>query len=202
MKEDQRLAGNLKINTGGIMKADYWRQGVATILTAGILAVGAAAQDGAEGEVNIQDKAPAAATETEAPEAAPKPIKPQIVERDPFVNQLLTGNVGTSTSGTRGPRVRASSAGNASDGAAVASNAPEEEVEEVEIPAPEVTVNGIVQSSTGPQAIISTSVGTRMISPGQKLGDYRVSAIGAKSVTFTYGGEKHFKVEMDSEFGK
>jgi len=184
------------------MKADYWRQGVATILTAGLLAVGAVAQDGAEGEVNIQDKAPATTTEAEAPAAAARPIKPMIVERDPFVNQLLTGNVIGSSTGTRGPRVKASKAGTAAVASAQGAVAAAEQVEDIEVPAPEVTVNGIVGSNSGRQAIISTGVGTRMISPGQKLGDYRVSKIGPNFVTFTYGGTKDFKVEIDSEFGK
>lgn len=197
------------------MKADYWRKGVATVLTAGLLATGALAQEGAEGEVNIQDSAPAAtstATETK-PEA--RPIKPQIVDRDPFVNQLLTGNISTSTAGSR-PAARnirarpAAAASNsikaagttASAAPGAAAGAVGEEAPEPEIPAPEVTVNGIVSSGSGRQAIISTGVGTRMISQGMKLGDYRVSTIGPNYVTFNYGGKKDFKVMIDSEFAK
>ena len=74
------------------------------------------------------------------------------------------------------------------------------EEDEVDIPAPEVTISGIVRSGSGNQAIISTANGTRVITTGQKLGDYRVAAIGDKSVSFSYGGGKIFKVPMDSEF--
>lgn len=186
------------------MKSSYWRQGVAAILTAGLLALGASAQDGAEGEVNIEAETP---TETSQPEAKPaeeaKPIKPQIVDRDPFVNQLMTGNVISTVASSRGPRIRPSSAGTSAVAAAsddlMDDELLDEEVEE-EIPAPDVSVNGIAYSASGSSAIISTGAGTRMITQGQKLGDYRVSAIGPKSVTFTYGGTKSFKVELDSEF--
>lgn len=195
------------------MKADYWRKGVATVLTAGLLATGAVAQDGAEGEVNIKDSAPAATSTPAETQAPAKPIKPQIVERDPFVNQLLTGNISTSTAGSRpatrnvrarpatNPITAAGTTAAAAPGAA-ASGAVGEEAPEPEIPAPEVTVNGIVSSGSGRQAIISTGVGTRMISPGMKLGDYRVSTIGPNYVTFNYGGKKDFKVVIDNEFAK
>lgn len=183
------------------MKADYWRQGVATILTAGLLAVGAAAQDGAEGEVNITDKAPTETSETASVKPAEKPVKPQIVDRDPFVNQLTTGTVFSSTTGTRsGARVRPKAGSSAVAAADDELSDEDLEEEEEEIPAPEVSVKGIVSSGSGRQAIISTSVGTRMITTGQKLGDYRVSSITAGAVTFTYGGTQSFKIPLDSEF--
>lgn len=182
------------------MKADYWRQGVATILAAGLLAIGASAQEGAEGEVNITEKAPTAASPAETAKPAPKPVKPQIVDRDPFVNQLMTGSVGTSTVGTRTRRVSAATSDGGSAPAPAAGEMTDGE-EVVEIPAPEVNINGIVSSGSGRQAIISTSSGTQMITAGMKLGDYKVSSIGKNYVTFTYGGEKSFKVEMDNEFG-
>lgn len=189
------------------MKADYWRQGVATILAAGLLAVGAVAQEGAEGEVNITDSAPTETAQPEtASEAPAKPIKPQIVERDPFVNQLLTGNVIPTSTGSR-PQTRNIKpvTKSADRGATVAAAAPpaaagEEVAEEVEIPAPEVTVTGIVSSGSGNQAIIKTNVGMKVINVGQKLGDYKVSSIGDTYVVFSYGGEKTFKVPLDSEF--
>lgn len=188
------------------MKADYWRQGVAAILAAGLLAVGAVAQEGAEGEVNITEGTPTETAQPAEAEPAPsKPIKPQIVDRDPFVNQLLTGNVTSTSTGTRSvtrnikPVVK-----NAQSGSTVASAAGaaagDEAAEEVEIPAPEVSVTGIVSSGSGKQAIIKTNVGMRVINVGQKLGDYRVAAIGTDHVVFNYGGEKNFKVPLDSEF--
>ena len=186
------------------MKASYWRQGIATILTASLLAVGAIAQDGAEGEVNITDEAPTeTAQPAEKPEAAAKPIKPQIVDRDPFVNQLMTGNVIGGEARSRGPRVRPSRAGTDAVAAADDDLGDDEftdEVEEIEVPAPQVSVNGIAYSGTGSSAIISTANGTRMITTGQKLGDYSVARIGPKSVTFTYGGEKSFEVPLNKEF--
>ncbi|MFA5508944.1 MAG: hypothetical protein WC314_28065 [Vulcanimicrobiota bacterium] len=190
------------------MKADYWRQGVAAILAAGLLAVGAVAQEGAEGEVNITEGAPTeTAQPAEAePAAQPKPIKPQIVDRDPFVNQLLTGNVTSTSTGTRSvtrnikPVAKNAQSGSTVASAAGTAAAGEEAAEEVEIPAPEVSVTGIVSSGTGKQAIIKTNVGMRVINVGQKLGDYRVAAIGTDHVVFNYGGEKNFKVPLDSEF--
>lgn len=196
------------------MKADYWRKGVATVLTAGLLATGAVAQDGAEGEVNIQDSAPATTSTAAETKPAARPIKPQIVERDPFVNQLLTGNISTSTSGTRSPtrNVRTSKPASntikpagttASAAPGAAPGAVGDEAPEPEIPAPEVTVNGIVSSGSGRQAIISTGNNiTRVISPGMKLGDYRVSTIGPNYVTFNYGGKKDFKVVIENQFAK
>lgn len=196
------------MNTGGIMKSNFWRQGVVALLTAGLLATAAIAQEGAEGEVNIEE-APAATT-SEVKPATPPPaprVKPQIVDRDPFVNQLVTGVVLSDTAPSRRPAPSVRPATNASGSTASAqptvtktASGTEIEDEEVEIPAPEVTVNGIVTSGHGRQAIISTSVGTRMITPGQKLGDYRVSNIGPDYVTFNYGGEKEFKVPLESEF--
>ena len=188
------------------MKADYWRQGVATILTAGILAVGAVAQEGAEGEVNITESTPTATSEAQPAAAPAKPIKPQIVDRDPFVNLLLTGNVISSSVSSRAParsikpRTPAPAVKSAQSGSTVAAAAPAEEEPEVEIPAPEVSVTGIVSSGSGNQAIISTSVGMKVISVGQKLGDYRVAAINPTSVVFSYGGQKTFKVPLESEF--
>lgn len=186
------------------MKADYWRKGVATLMTAGLLAAGAVAQDGAEGEVNITETAPAATSTEPAAKAPAKPIKPQIVDRDPFVNLLLTGNVSAGTARSRPARsikrsTPAAAAANNKAGAAAGSVAAEQPPEP-EIPAPEVTVNGIVSSGSGRQAIISTGVGTRMISTGQKLGDYRVATIGPDYVTFSYGGTKNFKVPIENEF--
>jgi hypothetical protein len=210
-KQEGRRDPNWKFiakDTGGIMKADYWRRGVATVLAAGLLAVGAVAQDGAEGEVNITDTTPAETSESapQAEEAEAKPIKPQIVDRDPFVNQLLTGNVISGDIATRAPvrnikpRPEAKPAAAAGSVASADPITNPEDTEEVEIPAPEVSVTGIVSSGSGNQAIIKTNVGMKVINVGQKLGDYKVSAIGENYVVFSYGGEKTFKVPIDAEF--
>ena len=191
------------------MKADYWRQGVATILTAGLLTVGAFAQDGAEGEVNIQDEAPAAVVEVEEEAPTVKPAKPQIVDRDPFVNQLMTGRVISRVAPTRArgggdddtseETFDDNDGGDLDDGGG--EEFVEEVVEEVVIPEPDVTVNGIVSSGSGRQAIITTPTQTLLVSHGQKLGDYYVSGIGSDYVTLNYGGQKSFTVNLASEFG-
>ena len=188
------------------MRADYWRIGVATIMTAGFLAAGASAQNSAEGEVNIKDKAPAAASEGEQVKKEAKPVKPQIVDRDPFVNQILTGTVRSTTAVRRNPGQKSGTqvigtAANTVKNAQANGGKGDEAAEVVEIPAPEVTVNGIVSSGSGRQAIISTNAGTRMITTGMKLGDYRVASIGNNYVTFSYNGEKDFKVQLENEFG-
>ena len=66
------------------------------------------------------------------------------------------------------------------------------------VAAPEVTVNGIVASAGQRQAIISTSQGSRIVTVGQKLADYRVKAIDNKSVTFEAQGQS-FKINLGQE---
>lgn len=66
------------------------------------------------------------------------------------------------------------------------------------VAAPEVTVNGIVASAGQRQAIITTSQGSRIVTVGQKLADYRVKAIDNKSVTFEAQG-KSFKINLGQE---
>lgn len=66
------------------------------------------------------------------------------------------------------------------------------------VPAPDVTVSGIVASSGQRQAIINTSNGSRIVTVGQRLADYRVKAIGSDSVTFEAQG-KSFKIPLGQE---
>jgi hypothetical protein len=188
------------------MHTSYWKMGIATILATGILAAGATAQEGASGDVTIKDKTPAVTAPNDAASPADaKPIKPTIVDRDPFVNQIFGSRVLPPRDGYQRPNpVPLKPADPQSKTKPVARPdadpiATETEVP-VEIPAPEVTVSGIVTSPSGSLAIISTNVGTRMISAGEKLGDYRVSSIGADYVSFSYGQTKVFKVPMASEF--
>jgi hypothetical protein len=186
------------------MQTHHWRIGIATILATGFLAMGATAQDGASGDVTITDGAPAVTTTTDSTAPAdPKPVKPAIHDRDPFVNQLHSNRFPDQDrpqvrpnprpinpdSNTQKPAARPDA-----DPVATDTEVPEE------IPAPEVTVSGIISSPNGSQAIISTSNGTRMIAAGEKLGDYRVSSIGEDYVAFRYGETKVFKVPMASEF--
>ncbi len=195
------------------MKNEFWRRGIAAILTAGLLAIGAAAQEGeATGEVKIEGDVPPAATATAEVKPAVKVAKPMITNRDPFVNQLLTGEV---TSGFT-PRVRsrertaaapaersvrpAASARSITPGANVAAVAPEPIPEPVIIPAPDVTISGIVKAGGTRQAIVNAGSSSYIVSEGQKLADYRVSSITDTAVTFTYMG-KSFKIPIDSQFG-
>jgi hypothetical protein len=193
------------------MKVEFWRNSAAAILAAGLLAVAAVAQTGeASGEVKIEgDKPPAATTSVQAKPAA-RPAKPVITDRDPFVNQVESGVVvgGAVPSGV----VRSARATGASTvrpaaapvgkpmGAGKKAAAEAEPEPEVIIPAPEVTVTGIIKSSGSHQAIVSSSTGSYIVSPGQKLGDYRVSAITDTAVTFTHTG-KSFKIPIESDFG-
>lgn len=191
------------------MKTDFWRQGAAAILAAGLLATATVAQEGATGEVQIEGETPPAATApaTAAVKPAAKPVKPAITDRDPFVNLVKSGVVsGGSVTRVRparpaaGATVRPASSVAASSvrGAAAAPQAPAEP--EVIVPAPEVTITGIVKSRHGNQAIISAGANSHIVEPGQKIGDYRVSAITDTAVTFTNSG-KSFKIPMENEFG-
>jgi hypothetical protein len=188
------------------MRTDFWRQGAAAILAAGLLASAVVAQEGASGEVKIEGEKPPAAA-GEAPKPIIKPAKPVITDRDPFVNQATAGAVNSGTVSRVRPRptgatntVRpATPASNAARGnaPAVKGQAAQEEVEEVIVPAPEVTITGIVRSGGGHIAIVNSGSQSYMVTPGQKLGDYRVSAITDTAVTFTHTG-KAFKVPIES----
>ncbi len=183
----------------------FWRQRAAAILAAGLLTVAAVAQEGASGEVKIEGEKPPAATATEAAKPAAKPVKPTITNRDPFVNQVNAGTVSSgSTSRIRpaqsaGATVKpaAAAARGKSAGAVAAAAAAEPEVI---VPAPEVTITGIVKSRGGHQAIINSGSNSHIVSAGQKIGDYRVAAITDTAVTFTNSG-KSFKVPIESQFG-
>jgi hypothetical protein len=190
------------------MKTDIWRQGAAAILAAGLLTIAAVAQTGeASGEVKIEgEKPPAAAAAGTKPTA--KPVKPTITDRDPFVNQVNAGTVSPDAVGrvrrttSEGPAVRppanrAASNGPSKGPGGKGTAAAEEEVPEVIVPAPEVTITGIVRSGSGRVAIVNSGTSSYMVVPGQKLGDYRVSTITDTAVTFTHTG-KAFKVPIDS----
>lgn len=184
------------------MHTSYWKTGIAALLTGLLLGAGVSAQEGASGDVTIKNEKPAVATSSASSADADKIIKPAIVDRDPFINQLQRDGFANQDVRPR-PNPRPLKPDNSSqapkarpDADPIATNT---EVP-IEVPAPEVKVTGIVVSSSGSQAIISTGQGMRMITTGQKLGDYRVSAIGADYVAFSYGGEKVFKVPMSSEF--
>lgn len=191
------------------MKKDFWRQSAVAMLAVGLLAASSGAQEGATGEVKIEGETPPAATATAAVKPAAKPVKPTITDRDPFVNHVNAGVVSSgsvrrvrndrASGNTVKPAAAApkAAAATAAKGAAAGT---EEEVPEVIVPAPEVTITGIVKSRGGNQAIVSTGSSSYIVATGQKLGDYRVAAITDTAVTFTHTG-KSFKIPIESEFG-
>ena len=63
------------------------------------------------------------------------------------------------------------------------------------VPAPDVTVSGIVASAGQRQAIINTGSRSVIVTAGQQVADYRVKAIDAQSVTFEPHG-KSFKIPL------
>lgn len=193
------------------MRTDFWRQGAAALAAAGLLTIAAVAQQGeASGEVKIEgDKPAAAAAAGDKAKPAGKPVKPTITDRDPFVNQVTGGVVTSGAVPSRARTVRSTGGATVRPAAAAASRsatgatkgvkgaAEEPKVEEVVVPAPEVTVTGIVKSGGGHIAIVNSGTMSYMVSPGQKLGDYRVSSITDTAVTFTHTG-KNFKVPIES----
>ena len=185
------------------MRKEFWRNSTVAILAAGLLAVAAVAQTGeASGNVKIESgKAPAAQAQVKAA----KPAKPIISDRDPFVNQVSGGYTTSSSVSSRrsssGSSVRPANAASRTASAKAAANAPSAQATpEVEVPAPEVTITGIVKSRGTHQAIVNSGASSYIVVSGQKLGDYRVASITDTAVTFTLSG-KNFKVPMESEFG-
>lgn len=188
------------------MSTKFWQSGIAAVVTAGLLAVSAIGQTGeASGEVKIEGNKPAAAAQ-KAPAAtpAPQPIQPTITDRDPFVNMTNSGSVRSSSSPSRRIGSSAKAAGKSASvkpAKGQAANKADDKTEvEVIVPAPEVTITGIVKTGKGHQAIVQSSSGSYIVSPGQKLGDYRVASITDTAVTFTNTGKK-FKILIDSPFG-
>ena len=187
------------------MHTSNWRMGLAAVLATGLLAAGASAQEGASGDVDIKEKSPAVTQSGETATSESKMVKPTIVDRDPFINQMTSNRILTPDrpNSLVRPIKKISPGNNDTEPKARPGADPIDDtvaVVEPEIPAPDVTVTGIVSSGSGSQAIISTSAGTRMVSSGQKLGDYRVSSIGPNYVSFSYGQTKVFKVPLASEF--
>ncbi|MCA9780912.1 MAG: hypothetical protein KC800_29535 [Candidatus Eremiobacteraeota bacterium] len=187
------------------MHTSYWRMGLAAVLATGLLATGASAQEGASGDVNIKEKSPAVTQTGDTGISETKVVKPTIVDRDPFVNQITVSRIVSPDrpSAPVRPIQKISPGNNDKEPLGRPGADPIDDtvaVDVPEIPAPEVKVTGIVSSGSGSQAIISTSNGTRMVTSGQKLGDYRVSSIGPNYVSFSYGEAKVFKVPLASEF--
>ena len=126
--------------------------------------------------------------------AQDKPGKPKMTDRDPFVNphyqlaptnKTQPGRVDT-LQNSNNQTVQDAKTGNVSE-------------EPTELAAPDVKVTGIVASNGHKQAILQSSQGTRIVTVGEKLADYQVSAITNDSVTLSHSG-RAFKVPMTSEF--
>ena len=180
------------------MHTAHWRRGIVTALTTALLAAGASAQDGAQQDVNIKAQTQDPTVQTTS--TSQKMVKPVLVDRDPFINQLQSNHFTGKTSPPKPDRYGDKDRGQQPTQITRSSQSTESEAVAAVVPAPDVKVNGIVTSGKERQAIISTNVGTRLITTGQKLGDYRVAAIGTNYVSFSYGGEKIFKVPMETEF--
>ena len=122
--------------------------------------------------------------------------KPQIVERDPFVNQIsdsvVIPPIRTIRPGGLNPHYH-------EEPSLAPNDVPVESANQPTVLAPEVSVAGIVGTDGSRQAILRAGGDTRIVKEGEKLSDYRVSRISSKAVTFSYGNQD-FRVELDSEF--
>ncbi|MEW6281623.1 MAG: hypothetical protein AB1758_23635 [Candidatus Eremiobacterota bacterium] len=162
--------------------------------------------EGASEVVDITDTTTAASptpSEAATPAPLPRPVAMDL-ERDPFENPMLGGG-GSKPQ----PRVRPTGRPGASSGtgskpaASTKPSAPGKgaaaEVEEEEVPAPDVTVTGIVSGGGKYRAIVNGPEQSYIVSVGDKLAEYRITTISPKAVTFTYKG-KSFKVKLQDEF--
>ena len=167
------------------------------------------AQEGeATGDVEITEDAEAAPeTEPEAKPARPNKMpKPALTDRDPFRNPILSGEVdgGTISRGKdKRAKILARKKAAGEDGEEVTDEdgeiVYEDEIEE-DIEPPAVTVTGIVSSSSGRRAILVSPDASYIVGIGDKLSVFKVSAISASAVTFTYK-DRNFEVQMEDEFG-
>ena len=166
------------------MQAKLWRRGIMALTTVGFLLT----------TVNAQ-KTPSTSDMT-------TPTKPAIVERDPFVNQI-SGHVTVPNFVRPGKKTQdpfsalgSNIESNSSTSDLTDNNlAPEAE----KLTAPDLQVAGIVGRPGHRQAILTDGNSTRIVSVGQQLSDFRVSAIGSKSVTVSSSGQD-FLIPMFTEF--
>ena len=149
-------------------------------------------QPGATTTVDIKDpkaKAPAAAPK-EGPVNVPKKI---VNDRDPFINMSSSSGSSTITKTADGGKTLVKK-GKKGD-----KDAPKEAKQEIEVPPPDVTVQGILLSHTGNRAILSSPKQTYMVRQGDKLGDYKVASVAEKTVVFSFK-DKTFKLKLKDEF--
>ena len=117
------------------------------------------------------------------------------IKRDPFVNQITGSRVlPTQPHKIVSPLQQDSGREQVSR---PGDRIPDENPTEVAID-PNVTVTGIVTSPAGRQAILTTEVGGRLVSQGEKLGDFQVTEIGENYVALSYQGAKAVKLSLKS----
>ena len=180
------------------MRQTYLKATLSGLLLTALLAP-AYAQTPSGAKETITIKSEAEKKESAPASAAPAAgiSTPKMVNtRDPFVQGSVTdeGRGAVRTSTKLKPKEK-KEAGN--DAAAEA--AKKAAAAEAVIAAPQVNVSGIVLSHSGNRAILVSPNQTYIVKTGDKLGDYRVSEIGTKHVTFKYK-DKAFKLKMEDEF--
>lgn len=151
---------------------------------------------GAKAPIEIKEEAPKKAPEAAAPKEAAGQKK-AVSTRDPFVNYSASGGgVVTKTEGAGSSDLVKK---NDKKDAAKKADPAKPAVKEVEIPPPAVTVQGIVLSGSGNRAILTSPNQTYIVRTGDKLGDYKVDKVEAKTVIFRFK-DKTFKLTMADEF--
>lgn len=135
-----------------------------------------------------------AAVAQDQPSQQTIPSKPQIVERDPFVNQM-SNEIVVPPSIVR--PVVLPTAASLSENPVIENDV--EPIEPVAVSAPDVSVTGIVAVNGERQAILKAGSESRIVRVGQKLADYRVSRIDSHGVILSMGSH-NFEVPLDSEF--
>jgi Tfp pilus assembly protein PilP len=125
--------------------------------------------------------------------AQDRPTKPELAERDPFVNQIGQ-NTPNPQQTKRQPRTPQPESKIGETRREVGLNSTAEV-----IPAPDVRVTGIVAVEGQRTAILQSDQGMTIVSVGQKLADFEVSQISEDSVTFRHSGQD-YRVPMETEF--
>ena len=125
--------------------------------------------------------------------AQDQPARPKLQDRDPFINQLTRPSQHT--------HVKPTTARNHEEPAAQPGQAAPtpNDPTAVALEAPLVKVTGIIESKGKKSAILNDGQKSRIVSVGQRLAEYQVTAISKDRVTFTCSGQK-FEIPMESEF--
>lgn len=125
--------------------------------------------------------------------AQDQPARPKLQDRDPFINQLTRPSQTT--------HVRPTHVRNQDDPAVQPTKVaqPTRDDGAVALEAPLVKVTGIIESKGKKSAILNDGQKSRIVSVGQRLADYQITAISKDRVTFTCSGQ-NFEIPMESEF--